>query len=330
MTSQEKLQPFLFTPNSGLELPPAQLCPWQLVRDQYTLDSRLSLVRGRNAALRLAWGQTDRNHRGRRTYTLWLSADPDLKGARVFEGLRQTILELEDLHLGNTYYWAVEAFENGRSLGRTPVWHFHTHPQPPRWLNLYGLSNLRDAGGWKTADGGRVRQGMLYRGGELNNHHALSRAAARFLTDTLGIRTDLDLRNHDERPGPALDEKRVKYVLFPVDAYSGMLSDWSSAGYRGLFERADRTGTLVFLINACLGVSRADLIHDYELTTLSGLGIRLAEAEYFQRFLSLLDECTTLGDSLPMKARCLIQRTGVKPEHLDTVLGFLREPASAA
>ena len=35
MTSQEKLQPFLFTPNSGLELPPAQLCPGAGARPVY-------------------------------------------------------------------------------------------------------------------------------------------------------------------------------------------------------------------------------------------------------------------------------------------------------
>ena len=41
-----------------------------------------------------------------------------------------------------------------------------------------------------------------------------------------------------------------------------------------LYGRADRTGTLAFLINALLGVGEDDLIRDYETTTFSVYGER--------------------------------------------------------
>lgn len=59
------------------------------------------------------------------------------------------------------------------------------------------LPNLRDVGGHPTADGGRVRTGLLYRSTDLSR---LDDAGAAAL-ETLGIRTIFDLRTAGERAG---------------------------------------------------------------------------------------------------------------------------------
>ena len=59
------------------------------------------------------------------------------------------------------------------------------------------LPNLRDVGGHPTADGGRVRTGLLYRSTDLSR---LDDAGAAAL-ETLGIRTVFDLRTAGERAG---------------------------------------------------------------------------------------------------------------------------------
>jgi protein-tyrosine phosphatase len=56
---------------------------------------------------------------------------------------------------------------------------------------LDGVRNFRDMGGLPTADGGRVRQGMLYRSGHLAHATAGDRA---FLSG-LGLHTVFDFRN---------------------------------------------------------------------------------------------------------------------------------------
>lgn len=77
----------------------------------------------------------------------------------------------------------------------------------PRLYALPEVANIRDCGGWRTADGRRVRFGRLFRSGELNNVDAgpegftLAESSRAFFTDTLGIRTDIDLRGDWECVG---------------------------------------------------------------------------------------------------------------------------------
>jgi protein-tyrosine phosphatase len=64
-----------------------------------------------------------------------------------------------------------------------------------RHVALEGCLNLRDLGGYETADGRRVRTGCLYRSDEL---HALTDADLDVVA-RLGIRVVVDLRNEQER-----------------------------------------------------------------------------------------------------------------------------------
>ena len=81
---------------------------------------------------------------------------------------------------------------------------FTTEDLPPRWITLEGKAgNMRDLGSWKTLDGRRIRQGMIYRGTGLNNSSVNGDRIGRsrltvedvsYMKDVLGIKTDLDLR----------------------------------------------------------------------------------------------------------------------------------------
>ncbi|GAA0610676.1 tyrosine-protein phosphatase [Sporichthya brevicatena] len=66
-----------------------------------------------------------------------------------------------------------------------------------RFLAAEGLHNLRDVGGYPTAGGGRIRAGLLLRGGALGE---LTTAAHPMLLE-LGLRTVIDLREDKELVG---------------------------------------------------------------------------------------------------------------------------------
>lgn len=63
----------------------------------------------------------------------------------------------------------------------------------PRFIYVDGISNMRDAGGWRTKDGRRIRQRMVFRGSEMNSHVTISPKGIETILNDLKIRTDLAL-----------------------------------------------------------------------------------------------------------------------------------------
>jgi len=174
-------------------------------------------------------------------------------------------------------------------------------------LPLEGGFNLRDMGGYATADGRSVRRGMLYRSGVMS---MLTEADERYLAG-LGIATVCDLRRPGERrrdPTRWCEPAGVFYWSRDHDASSGVLGELlrgevrDAAGmrakmlalyrdilvdhapsYQFLFDRLaagrvpllfncsagkDRTGIAAALILSALGVSRETIVEDYLLTNV--------------------------------------------------------------
>ncbi|MBD3759777.1 tyrosine-protein phosphatase [Rhizorhabdus sp.] len=172
-------------------------------------------------------------------------------------------------------------------------------------LPLEGGFNLRDMGGYATADGRRVRRGLLFRSGLMS---MLTEADEARLA-ALGIATVCDLRRPVERrrdPTRWCEPAGVLYWARDHDASSGVLGELLSGAlptadgvraamisvyreilidhapsYRFLFDRLagghvpllfncsagkDRTGVGAALILSALGVPRETIYEDYLLT----------------------------------------------------------------
>ncbi|CAM5638932.1 tyrosine-protein phosphatase [Streptomyces tanashiensis] len=87
-----------------------------------------------------------------------------------------------------------------------------------RLVRLSGTVNLRDAGGYRTANGQWVRMGEVYRSDALDKLTAEDRAELR----RLDVRTVFDLRMEDERAkDPDKVPEGVDYVVADVFAGSG-------------------------------------------------------------------------------------------------------------
>lgn len=143
-----------------------------------------------------------------------------------------------------------------------------------RWIRT-NAANVRDLGGW-ACDGGKVRYGLLFRGG-----YPVA-ADRRVLVGELGIRHDLDLRGKEEAvvsSSPLGDDvyftcadDYAMYTLTPEDAWRTNLRcvfDAVTHGEPVYFHcvyGADRTGTLACVLEGLLGMSQSDIDKDYELT----------------------------------------------------------------
>lgn len=153
-----------------------------------------------------------------------------------------------------------------------------------RWLKTtiatatpYSLGiNTRDLGGW-ACDGGKVKYGMIVRGGEPNE------VDKDLMVNQVGIRTELQLlpKSESRRTYSAWgidfyanpeEATSVAYSLSPKSLwkfYLQVVFDSVSHDKPVYFHcgiGADRTGTIAVMLEALLGVSQSDIDKDYELT----------------------------------------------------------------
>lgn len=180
---------------------------------------------------------------------------------------------------GKTYYNQVPGVETpfaatGKAGTLKPL-DFLRYIQTNTW-------NVRDLGGW-ACDGGTVKYGLLFRGGEPSS------ADYNVLVKELGIKYDLNLRGSSEAPwtkSPLGDD--VFFVKAEAyNWYSLTNAEAWRINLRCVFDAvthnepvyfhcaagADRTGTLACVLEGLLGMSQSDIDKDYELTTFySGSG----------------------------------------------------------
>ena len=258
------------------------------------------------------------------------------------EAVRGGEARVWNLKTGTRYRWCVE------SAGERSEWRsFGTADEAPRWILLEGNSNVRDLGGWRTVEGRRIKQGLIYRCGEFDTHMNLAPEGARRLTEELGIRTDLELRGADgqgnvltetemrsENGRPVLDRYGIEWIYLPVRPYDtiftpGLLRDNYARCFEVLADEtkyplcfhcwggADRGGTLALLAQAVLGVSRDDLILDYEYTTLSIWGVRTRNYEPFANMMRGLEACGAPDAPFSEKVSAFLRSIGVKQATLD-------------
>lgn len=199
----------------------------------------------------------------------------------------QCELPLEEPYTGVTYYWQVTARYADKQV-ISEVFSFSV-AKTPRTVRIDGVSNSRDIGGVLTADGKRIKRGMFYRAALLDN---VTPEGQRQALALLGIKSDFDLRNGGEGTagqGESPLGREVNYIHRAGAHYDGGSMGIDTVTGKGSFAREfkvladpanypliahcsvgrDRTGTLVFVLQALLGVSLEDAYIEYELSFLS-------------------------------------------------------------
>lgn len=157
------------------------------------------------------------------------------------------------------------------------------------------MDDWRDLGGLRTTDGRAIRRGGLVRARSLDHFGADDWAAIH----ALGVRTLIDLRNHDER-GAAPSPAGIACVHLALDGvddrefWAEWAADWrfgtpvyytphlarfperSTAVLRAIADAQpggvlfhcmggrDRTGMIAMLVLALVGVAPDDIADDYE------------------------------------------------------------------
>ena len=194
---------------------------------------------------------------------------------------------LTNLLPGATYYFKITlTLANGNTIFKTGS--FQT-VKSVRMIDLDGGSNARDIGGWKTEDGKEIKYGVLFRGGEIdggkNTGHADFNLTAHGIAQLreLGVKTDFDLRSESVKVSDySVLGEDINRTFYNSAQYQSILQPENAEKTRKIFSDlakpeiypvylhcthgVDRAGSITLLLEGLLGVSKQDLIKDYELS----------------------------------------------------------------
>lgn len=234
---------------------------------------------------------------------------------------------LWNLYTGTKYNYTAEiSLSDGSKL--TLSGSFQT-AQGPRLMNIGGLVNVRDVGGWTTTEGKTVKQGLLYRGAEpdglFETEYKLTAEGLEQMK-ALGIKTELDLRHAGEDVfGPEVqhfyyDALQYHHAFTPEgrEAVRRLFTDLADpANYPAYLHCTyglDRTGTMSYLLLGLLGVSDKDLHRDYELSALYHDWLT---QEHMDLMVDMIGDLP--GDDTRQRVEYFLMSTGVTKEQIESI-----------
>ena len=277
------------------------------------------------------------------SYTVYISKNSDMRDLFYRESTVDSCLQVYNLEIGTTYYWSVAARIGDKEITSGTA-SFTIDSAVPRNLYIDGITNVRDLGGYKTADGGRVKQGMIYRSGRMNVSNdptptiEITGTGKHWFKDVLGIRSDIDLRTFEEA-GQIVESplgNDVNYLHAPMTWENNILTD-NTQMIREVFAflakeenypvvihcniGTDRTGMICFLINGLCGVSEEDLCIDYTFSNFGSIGSGRSADTILLDYLPIVKEAK--GDSLSKKIYNYLVGIGVPEADLNAIISYM-------
>ena len=261
---------------------------------------------------------------------------------------------------GKTVYWRVKGTAPCGKIVTSPVGSFKTEDMLPRQITLPGVDNVRDLGGWKTVDGRRMKQGLIFRSAGLNldspdwvwdeakridpkksriGETVIKPEGINYFVNKVGIKTELDLRWDGEVATMSESPmgKAVKWIHIPsYDYYGPIFQEKGMKAVRDDFKLfadkknypivfhciagADRTGTLSYILCGLLGVPEDNLRKDWEVTARDYF-----KYENYDTISLGFDKYGEPGEPLSVKIQKFLLTCGVTQEEIDAFKAIILE-----
>ena len=253
-----------------------------------------------------------------------------------------------NLMIGTTYYYFVTANMDNDISYSSKLQTFTTEDKGPRNVYVSGVTNARDLGGYVTINNKRVKQGLVYRMGQLNHSYNTSinpkiNPNGRItLLDDFKIKSEIDLREISNNENGALYDsilgKEVSYYPCHMgwDVVNIAKNERESLkkafkvftnrnNYPVIFHCAigtDRTGVVAFYLNALLGLKDEDIYRDYLFSNFGDIGGSrgLDNINAHFNYLSTFE-----GNNIQEKAYSYFLSLGFTSEELDTICDIMLE-----
>lgn len=285
--------------------------------DYYDSESKNQIDRFAPERVKISWTSEE----GAKQYTLKVATNKNMKDAKGYVTFDNSV-ELKNLLVNTRYYYQIVAKYDAKTV-KSRIFNFVT-TDTVRTVEIDGVANTRDIGGYETTDGKRVKQGMVYRGAGIAKVEVggkvLSEITEQGKHDALydlGIKTDLDLRGSAEAGGIMQSPlgENVNYVLINAPYYvddtrginakneeyrNGLLKELKTFVNKDNYPiyvhcsvGRDRTGTCIFLVESLLGMKEKDVKRDYYLSFFSEIGSNGILTDLDKAFTGLYDYIET-------------------------------------
>ena len=262
----------------------------------------------------------------------------------IVVGATKRTADLYNLYKGVNYHLRITAVDGKGQILKQEEAEFQTTDLGPRVMNVDGICNVRDLGGYETSFGKSLVQGIAYRGGMLHynatgNTGDLTEAGKKTLSEELGITSELDFR--DEKEAWVVGESSIPgatLTYITAGGYEDIFKGGATV-YKNIFKYlanennyplyyhctagADRTGTVSYILHAFLGVSELECHQDFAFTTFSVYGMRgshSGKGENAARYWAMVDLLKAFeGESLQEKAQNYLLSIGVTEAELENI-----------
>ena len=216
----------------------------------------------------------------------------DSSDTKLIKNLKEKKYIIKNLKLGQKIYYRGAINEN--NLIKSKIYNITINNLPPRNLDIPGVDNSRDIGGYKTnlVKNGIINQGLYYRSTQIDY---INEEGEKIVTEDLGIKVEIDLRDDIYNLGPYIEG--VEYYPIPIPSgtestrfeefqkeYVQIFNLISEADINPIIlhckSGADRTGIMTFALLTLLGCEYRDIAIDYLFTNFAQEGQRDINSEF--------------------------------------------------
>ncbi|MCQ2776617.1 MAG: tyrosine-protein phosphatase [Bacilli bacterium] len=296
--------------------------------------------------LSLAWNHTPKSGKTLSYYGLKLSTHQDMSDGFEIKGTTAKSLSFYNAFLGDNYFQVTAHYSDGTVEG-SEIKTLHVTDKGPRNLKIGNMSNCRDIGGRTTVDGGKIRQGLLFRTADPSGN--VNTDVTTVLVDQFKVKSEIYVKdggNADGSKSPL--GTSVKFFNCSMDYGATPYSNLSrnSERLRKVFSilaegknypvmyhcriGTDRTGVVGILTNGVLGMSFEDVLRDYGFSNYGKIdGLRYTNkssdpngddpAKYVDEILKMP------GANFQEQCYNALRSVGVPQEHIESFIDIMIE-----
>ena len=265
-------------------------------------------------------------------------------GYKVDGGVSEDTISFYNPYLGKNYYQLIATFTDG-TTDETPIRRLFVDSTYPRNLTIDGMTNCRDIGGRVTEDGGKIKQGLIFRTSGKNQNGSITDATKEEMLNHLKLKNEINL---------AGDSTSYNLNLDGTTLYSDSRMDTSSTGGYSHISRnteavknffnfiadennyplyyhckigTDRTGVCTILLQGLLGVSYQQAYQDYLFSNFGKIGeqrtIGDGNSHDIRKYMD--DFVNYSGEKFQNKVYNILLGIGVSKDTLDHIIDNLVE-----